>query len=295
MKNGIAFNVETTILIFCLHPSFNTFSLTDPHFKTFSGDYFSYHGECDLVLLKSLGFASGLGLHIHIRTTRVNNPVFSFSYISGVAVKLGDDILEAMSDGLIFVNGEEVSGDITFAGFSVSTLTKGVHGNIHVYDLNLDFEEDNSSIEIRANKKSGILFVDVKGVFSDSAGLLGTGTSSVDTSLLARDRVTDLNGQWNTYGEEWQVRDTEMKLFRENRPPQFPAGCRYESNLKKPKRLRRRQRHHRHLMEEVKGNEVALEVAREACSRAFGRQKDFCIADVMATGQLEVAQDPFYY
>ncbi len=291
------------------------FSFTDPHFKTFSGEYFSYHGECDLVLLKSLGFAFGVGIHVHIRTTRIDNPSYSFSYISGVAVKLGDDILEARADGSIIVNGEEVEEtgeDINFAGHLLTKSTKGSNGNINVYDLNLGSsaeEEQSSSIEIRANKKSGILFVDVKGVMPDNTGLLGTGTSSADTSLLARDGVTDLTGYWNTYGEEWQVRDTDMKLFRENRPPQFPVGCRYESNTAttkkmKRKRLRQRQRrnqqhldHRRHLIEEEmnEGNHMTLEVAREACSRALGRQKEFCIADVMVTGHVEVAEDPFYY
>lgn len=260
-------------------------------------------------MFKSLGFASGLGLHVHIRTTRVDNPAISFSYISDVAVKLGDDVFEVMANGSIIVNGEEVdrNHDITFAGHLLTKSTKGVHDNIHVYILNLGGTEDSGTIEIRANEKSKILFVDVKGVISDSAGLLGTGTTSADSSLLARDKVTDLTGYWNTYGEEWQVRDTEMKLFRENRPPQFPVGCRYDESEdtinKKQKQMRLRQRkgrrnhrNRRRLMEEDENeNKVTLGMAREACSKAYGRQKEFCVADVLATGHVEVAEDPFYY
>jgi hypothetical protein len=40
----------------------------DPHFKTWQGQHYDYHGECDLVLLHSSEFGSGLGLDVHIRT-----------------------------------------------------------------------------------------------------------------------------------------------------------------------------------------------------------------------------------
>jgi len=31
--------------------------------------------------------------------------------------------------------------------------------------------------------------------------------------LLARDGATNLAGEWNTFGEEWQVHNNEPKLF----------------------------------------------------------------------------------
>jgi hypothetical protein len=295
----------------CIHymyqPYLRILSVSDPHFSTFNGEYFSYHGECDLVLLNSLGFASGLGLLVHIRTTRVEHPTYSFSYISGIAVKLGNDVLEAMDDGSIILNGNDLELDLlddsTFAGFPVTKTTKGKQKNIYVYDLNLDGINvstnskngninsninSNSSIQIRANTKSGMLFVDVNGVFNDSVGLLGPSTT---TGLFARDGETDLTGEWNTFGEEWQVIDTEPKLFQENRIPQYPAGCRYETK-QSTKRLRRRRR----LMELKEDEEVVtIETATDACSKASGRQKEFCIGDIMATGDLELAQDPFYH
>jgi hypothetical protein len=40
----------------------------DPHFKTWRGQHFDYHCECDLVLLRSSDFGSGSGLDVHIRT-----------------------------------------------------------------------------------------------------------------------------------------------------------------------------------------------------------------------------------
>merc|ERR1712166_1145025 len=43
----------------------------DPHFKTWNGDRYDFHGVCDLVLVHNLGFETGLGMDIHIRTKKV--------------------------------------------------------------------------------------------------------------------------------------------------------------------------------------------------------------------------------
>lgn len=73
---------------------------------------------------------------------------------------------------------------------------KGKMKNIFVYDLDL---RDSKTIQIRANTKSGMIFVDVRGAFLDSIGLLGA--SAVDDERsLACDGETDLTGEWNTLG-----------------------------------------------------------------------------------------------
>ena len=58
----------------------------------------------DGVMMASKEFADGLGIDVHIRTTRVDNPRMSYSYISGTAVKIGTDIhiLEVQDDGSMF-------------------------------------------------------------------------------------------------------------------------------------------------------------------------------------------------
>jgi cysteine-rich repeat protein len=53
----------------------------DPRFKTWRGKHFDYHGECDLVLLHSSAFESGLGLDVYIRT-KIRRDM---SYISSAA------------------------------------------------------------------------------------------------------------------------------------------------------------------------------------------------------------------
>jgi hypothetical protein len=42
----------------------------DPHIKLWNRTRYSYHGECDLVLLQNQNFADGLGMDIHVRTTQ---------------------------------------------------------------------------------------------------------------------------------------------------------------------------------------------------------------------------------
>jgi hypothetical protein len=93
----------------CRHILTHLEILKDPHFVTFGGESFSFHGECDLVLMTSPGFASGLWLDIHVRTTRIDNVRMSYSFISGVAVRrIGTDVLETMDDGTVIVNGDSL-------------------------------------------------------------------------------------------------------------------------------------------------------------------------------------------
>lgn len=39
---------------------------------------------------------------------------------------------------------------------------------------------------------------------------------------------------------------------------------------------------------------VTIEAAIEACAASIGEKKEFCVDDVMAIGDLELAKDPFY-
>ena len=271
-------------------PSLSVCAILDPHFRTFNNQFFSYHGQCDMVLCRSEGFANGLGLDIHIRTTRVNSPHMQYSYISGTAVKINSDILEVSEDGALVVNGNFVSLDenTPHAIFGMFKLTKSRMGSkkkILVYNLELSSDE---SIQIRANLKSRMLFVDVNGVFPGSEGLLGA-PAEEDKPLLARDGMTNLTGQWNTYGEEWQVNDKDPQLFLDSkRFPQYPYGCLYKE-VQKRDHVRRR----RHLMET--NITVSIEVATSACSYLKeDTMKQFCINDIMATGDLDLIEDPFY-
>ena len=176
--------------------------------------------------MNSNEFASELGITVHVRTTRVDNPYIAYSYISSAAVKIGNVVLKVSEDGELFVRGNKVSaGEVSsLAGYPLTKSFKGIDKRVVVYSLDL---RDGNSIEIRANTKIGMVYVDIDGHFDDSEGLVG---SPQQDGLFSRDGTMDLSGYWNTYGEEWQVKNTEPKLFRVNCAPQHPEGCVYESN-----------------------------------------------------------------
>ena len=240
---------------------------------------------------------------------RHNAPAAGYSYISDAALSIGNDVLEVSGgDGSIIINGAEVkyeqgsslvsSTTSSFAEFTIRKTFKGTYNNIHVYTLDL---HNHGSIQIRSNSKTGMLFVDVTGYFPDGEGLLGaSSTAAADDDhqhssrkLLARDGKTDLFGEWNAHGEEWQVRPSlDSKLFQKNRAPQYPAGCRYEeaASQQQKSRLRRRRR----LMDSGIDKVVDANDARNVCAHASAQYKQFCIDDVMATGDFEIAEDPFY-
>lgn len=242
-------------------------------------------------MIQSQHFHNGLGLRIHIRTTRVDSTRTSYSYISGAAVQIGNDVLEVVDDGSIITNGseflfnKEFSGD--FAGFPVHKIMKGAQRRIFVYNLVLS---DDSSVQIRANTKTGLLFVDVTAghdLPSDTVGLLGSPTSHV---LPGRDGTIDLTGAWNNLGEEWQVTADEPKLFQDkDRVPQSPVPCLYQQVQKEKTNVRRRRR-----LMDLDGHTMTIEVAEKACRNSAEKKMEFCIDDVMAIGDLELAEDPFY-
>lgn len=72
-----------------------------------------------------------------------------------------------------------------------------------------------------------------------------------------------------------------------NRAPQHPTGCRYEAE-DEHRRFRARR------LEDKSGVDTTIEVATDACVGAKGHKKQFCIFDVMATGDLDIAEDSFY-
>lgn len=203
-------------------------------------------------------------------------------------MRLGNDVLEVSSDGQLVINGSRLrtlDGEMAmpammFAGHEIKKHIAGTQKKIINYDLDLG---GTKSIQIRVNIKTKMLFVDLKGVYNDSTGLLG---SSAEEALLSRDGSKDLSGEWNALGEEWQVNSSDQKLFLDDRAPQYPNGCVYE--VEKERNLRRRR------LTDESAEGVTIEVAQSACANMKGHNKDFCIGDVMATGDLELAKDPFY-
>jgi hypothetical protein len=241
----------------------------DPHFKTWRGKHFDYHGECDLVLLHSSAFESGLGLDVHIRT-KIRH---GFSYIASAALRIGKDHLEVESQGVYWLNGV-LSADLPdeFSGFTFSHTQPT--DKQHVFEIYLGGRE---RIKVKTYKDFVSVLIEQGGSkhFGDSAGLMGDFRMG---HMIARDGKTVIDDA-NVFGQEWQVLDTEPSLFHAVRLPQHPQQvCKLPPPMQ-ASQLRRR------LSESSSISQLAAE---KACEH-WGEGKDDCVFDVLTTGDLEMA------
>jgi hypothetical protein len=240
----------------------------DPHFKTWRGEHFDFHGECDLVLLQSKEFESGLGLDVHIRTKMRRD----MSYISSAVLRIRTDVLEVESQGIYYING--VAGAVLpseFGGFEF--LHTQPTDKQHVFEVHLGGKE---RIKVKTYKDFvSVLFEQAElKHFGKSVGLMGAfGTGH----MIGRDGKTVIDDA-NAFGQEWQVLDTEPSLFQTVRFPQHPTVCTMPTPVQ-ASQLRRR------LSEESEGAELAAE---KACEH-WGEGKDDCVFDVLTTGDLDMA------
>jgi hypothetical protein len=238
----------------------------DPHFKTWRGKRYDYHGECDLVLFESSKFMQGLGAAVHVRTKMQRD----MSYVSNAALKIGEDVFEVASKGIHHLNGVEgVVGEIS--GFAITHTQPNDHQ--HVFNVNLG---EGERILIKTYKDFVSVMVDgaEHKHFGDSVGLMGAFEKG---RMLARDGKTELNAP-NAFGQEWQVRDTEPKLFQTNRFPQYPQVCTMPAPNQMSS-LRRR----------LSESSVEQLAAEKACAHWGEEGKDDCVFDVLTTGDLEMA------
>ena len=234
----------------------------DPHFKTWSGEWFDYHGSCDLIFLSSKEFADATGMDLHIRTTKR----YSYSYIESAALKIGDDILEVSSFGSYMLNG--VSGatmPALLAGYPVTYTQVNEKKHEFVVDLGEATVEIGSFKDLVSVKLGGD---PAKVGLHTSIGMLGEYKTG---ALLGRNGT--LISDPNEFGQEWQVRDTESKLFQTNRSPQFPEKCVMPTDTSTSRRL---------------GSSIAAEAAEKVCEH-WGDLKDQCVFDVMAANDVELA------
>jgi len=245
----------------------------DPHFRTWTGQKYDFHGVCDLVLLHNPTFQNGLGLDIHIRTKGIEQ---FYSYISNLALRIGEDTLEVIPSGkenhywVNQVKGSEVNEDMvlpfTLSGFPVTFRSLTHLSREFVVDIG-----DGQEIVIETWDK--FLRVDIRGAktteFVESAGLLG---QLGKKEVLGRDNrvVSD----WNEFGQEWQVLPTEPKLFHNLDGPQSPEKCQIPSQ----------EEMRRHL----KDSKISPEEAQAACAHAQD-EKEFCVFDVLVTSNKAVA------
>jgi hypothetical protein len=251
----------------------------DPHFMTYDGTAYTYHGQCDLVMANSKDFdGKGLTLDVHARTTIKTD----WSYVSNAAVKIGADILEITSDANVthYFNGEP-NADFPIAMADKYIVRKqrveafaGEYRTDYLIDLK---HRDEASrirgdiINIRSFKQ--MLTIDLEVEIEGTKGMLGVAGKE---GMIMRDLKTQIaNSNTAQMGLEWQVRDTEVKLFQDmNRAPQYPEQCYL------PKVTSRRLRSQ---------SSAITNMANVACADVDVSMKEFCINDVTLTGDIQVA------
>ena len=220
-----------------------------------------------MVLLHSDSFGSNKGMDIHIRTKHRRQ----FSYVSSAVVRIGEDILEvAGKEKGFYINGQHnVPLPATIAGYAVNHKIVDDHQQLYTVDL-----DDDQQIVI----KTWMEFVSIKILhaqekdFGDSVGLMGSFSTG---KLVARDGQV-LN-DWDAFGRDWQVRSDEPMFFQFLQMPQHPQECAAPPVLDYKVRGRR-------LDETLSEDEAAL-----ACAHVSADDKDFCIYDVMATNDVNMA------
>jgi hypothetical protein len=248
----------------------------DPHIKTWNGEQFDFHGVCDLVLLSNPEFDNGRGMNIHIRNMQYRR---FWSYISTAAVSIGENILQIMGgkDSMkYFLNGmvkdaSSSNGDSVidyFAGYKLKF--KSISNKAVEYNIVLDNEES-----ILLKTWNGFVSISVKSPqmehFASSVGLMGSFPNGIK---LARDNVTIISDS-NIFGQEWQVIESETKMFFETEGPQFPKKCNIPSIVDMRRRL--------------SNSIVTIETAKAACTGVNKKDKDLCIFDVLATDDIGLA------
>jgi hypothetical protein len=239
----------------------------DPHVRTWRGENFDYHGACDLVLVRSNNFANGLGLDIHVRTKHRG----MFSYISTAAIRIGNEILEVTGkSGLYYLNGmANVVLPATIAGFSIT------------HEQPLEFQHSffikvNHGQTIVIKTWRDIVYVMVEHAkaddFGDVVGLMGDFVTG-----HKRGRDGTVMDDINAFGQDWQVREDEPKLFQTVEAPQHPQQCALPTPSAETN-IRRRL-----------GEGISEAAAKAACRHADAEDFDFCVYDVMTMNDIDAA------
>lgn len=243
-------------------------STADPHFVTWGGDFYDYHGICDLLFLES----QANNLTVHLRTEKK----YHYSYISSAAIKINDDIFEFGSWGQVIANGVYLADDTdlptTFGGHPM-TLTRS-NKNDHIYSIDLG---DETGLEVKTYKE--MVAVRVLGSsekFMDAKGLMGS--PSANGEKVGRDGAV-WTDDLNSFGQEWQVTVEEPTLFQAVREPQAPQRCILPTQMGKSSELEIRRL----------GETLARSEAEEACAD-WKMNKEACISDVMITGDKDLAK-----
>lgn len=288
----------------------------DPHFTRWTAPHRNtFHGECDLVLLRSASFDEGAGLQVHARTTMESY----FSYIESAAVMLGSHILEihrdvAILNGVVYNYTSDADDDsaepippLTFHSgppppaypntvyryvleqdkgkkriYRLDLITYCL-GKLHYSTLHFQFSGQFMTIRICGHVLD----------MGDAVGLLGRYFDGALVTRAAQDfadlfpaSISSRGGGFADFAMEWQVDPTQGDplLFTEPRNPQLPfEKCRIPTGPRPVRGLRARA---------ATTGSVTLGQAHKACGKVTTHKidHDLCVDDVLTTGDLDLAE-----
>lgn len=220
-----------------------------------------------MTLLHAPTFAADMGLEINIRT-KIR---YQYSYIESAVVKIGEETLEVASFGEYYLNGvsnADLPNEISAFAVTHSHPSK----NIHIFEIAVAGPEKIVLTTFKDMVSVKIENADTKR-FHGSVGMMGEFETG---KMLSRNGTTVLTDP-NAFASEWQVRSTEPMLFQAISAPQHPDACVLPDAVKKQGRRR------------LGEASISKEAAEHACAHWEEETRNQCIHDVMATGDLELA------
>lgn len=236
----------------------------DPHFQTLSGEKFDFHGECDLVFLE----APSLDMTIQIRT-KIKH---TYSYVESAVLSINGETIEVGDYGSVIVNGVYNADDrelpATVGGYPLELEVS--NKKTHAYRILLG---DDKYIQLKSFKFMVGVSIDLpREHLLDSSGILGS--LKHHGQKLGRDGATLFTDPIE-FGQEWIVQESDPVLFEA--PAEHPGMCVMPDASAEGRRL---------------GGAMAREEAEAACKN-WTMNKEACIYDVMATGDVDMAANAF--
>ena len=210
---------------------------------------------------------------IHIRTDIKND----YSFISSAAIQIGDSVIEIGAWGEYIVNGVENADMPAPLADGIEVVHEMKSKKTHVFTIDVGSVSDHGDARLKIQTFKEWVSIHIEhpqhSDYDDSTGMLGSFPKGV---RFGRDGVTVIEDD-NAFGQEWQVLPEEQGLFQGRREPQHPSQCVLPQELaaESGRRL-------------AESKQVSETEAREACAHLEAHQ-EFCVHDVMASGDLEMA------
>jgi len=185
----------------CTSSSYNCecYAHPDPHFKTWDGTYFDYHGGCDLVFIKHEN------LNIHIRTL----PLQGYASVSHAAVEIGGKIFEVDDTCSMKLNGNSISSPPSTLG--TAEIVYNNYSNAKRFEIIVVGGAFPQTVELTCYKSYQHMGVTLHANLSPQSF---EGTEGICGSLyglsgpVCRDGCKgciDYDCLGTSYGEDWQV------------------------------------------------------------------------------------------